>query len=142
MNKRILRRLHDQDGVAAVEFAIVSMVFLVILFGILTYGFIFGLDQSLNHAAEEGARSAISTTTDAAAITKAHDTALQRLNWLGSHIQSSDIVAAVAACPNDASVKCVTVTITYPWDTRPIVPKFVGLPTPTQMQAVAVVELT
>jgi Flp pilus assembly protein TadG len=142
MLKRIRSRLSEQDGVAAVEFAVVSMVFLVILFGILTYGFIFGLDQSMNHAAEEGARSAISATTDAAAATKAHDTALQRLSWLGSRIQSSDIVAGVAACPNDAAVKCVTVTITYPWDTRPIIAKFPGLPTPAQMQAIAIVELT
>jgi len=142
MRARLRNRTRGEDGVAALEFAIVSMVFLVILFGILTYGFIFSLDQSLNHAAEEGARSAISATTSAAAITKAHDTAMQRLNWLGSRIQSSDVVAAVAACPNDAAVNCVTVTITYPWGTRPVIPKFPGLPTPSQMQAVAVVELT
>jgi len=142
MRDRIQRRLNGEQGVAALEFAIVSMVFMLVLFGILTYGFIFGLDQSLNHAAEEGARSAISTTSDSAAVTKAHDTAIQRLNWLGSRIQSSDVVAAVAPCANDTSVKCVTVTITYPWNTRPIVPKFVGLPTPSQMQAVAIVELT
>jgi Flp pilus assembly protein TadG len=139
---RIRERVRGEQGVAALEFAIVSMVFMIVLFGILTYGFIFGLDQSLNHAAEEGARSAISTTTSAAAITKAHDTALARLNWLGSRIQSSDIVAAVAPCVSDTSVNCITVTITYPWSTRPIVPKFPGLMTPSQMQAVAVVELT
>lgn len=144
---RIRERLQRQDGVAALEFAIVSMVFLVLLFGILTYGFIFGLDQSMNHAAEEGARAAISTTTDAAAITKAHDTAVNRLRWLGSNIQSSDVVATVVTgateCdPNDATIKCIKVTITYPWDTRPIIPKFPGLPVPTQMQAVAIVELT
>ena len=37
---------------------------------------------------------------------------------------------------------CITVTITYPWDTKPIVPKFVGLPTPNQLIASAVIELT
>jgi Flp pilus assembly protein TadG len=142
MRNRIRYRLRGEEGVAALEFAIVSMVFLLFLYGILTYGFIFGLDQSMNHAAEEGARSAISTTTDAAAITKAHDTAMQRLNWLGSRIQSSDVVAAVAACPNDTTVKCITVTITYPWNTRPVVPKLALVPAPAQMQAVAVVQLT
>ena len=146
MRKRIRSRLGEQDGVAAVEFAIVAMVFLVILFGILTYGFIFGLDQSMNHAAEEGARSAISTTSDAAAITKAHDTALARLGWLGTRIQSSDIVATVVTgtpdCDSNVSIKCIKVTITYPWSTRAIIPQFPGLPTPTQMQAIAIVELT
>lgn len=144
---RIREHLGRQDGVAAVEFAVVAMVFLVILFGILTYGFIYGLDQSMNHAAAEGARAAIATTTDAAAITTAQNIALARLSWLGSRIQASDIVATVVSgttdCdPSDPNIKCVRVTITYPWDTRPIIPKFPGLPTPQQMQAIAVVELT
>ena len=142
MRAKLRGMLKREDGVAALEFAIVSMVFLLFLFGILTYGFIFGLDQSMNHAAEEGARSAISTTTDAAAIAKAHSTAMQRLSWLGSRIQDSDVVEAVAPCPNDTAVKCITVTITYPWSTRPVVPQFPGLPTPSQMRAVAVVQLT
>jgi Flp pilus assembly protein TadG len=139
---RIRARLQREDGVAAVEFAIVSMVFLLFLYGIITYGFIFGLDQSMNHAAEEGARAAISKTTEAAAITHAHDTALDRLSWLGSRIQSSDIVATVADCANDTSVRCITVTITYPWSTRPIVPRLATLPQPGQLVATAVVELT
>ena len=144
---RIRQHLQRQDGVAAVEFAIVAMVFMVVLFGILTYGFIYGLDQSMNHAAEEGARAAIATTSDAAAITKAHDVAMARLGWLGSRIQSSDVVATIvqgtADCDAaDPSIKCVKVTITYPWNTRPIIPQFPGLPTPNQMQAVALVELT
>lgn len=144
---KIREHLGRQDGVAALEFAIVAMVFLIILYGILTYGFIFGLDQSMNHAAEEGARSAISTTTDAAAITKAHDTAMARLGWLGSRIQSSDVVATVVQgttdCDaTDVTIKCIKVVITYPWGTRPIIPPFPGMPAPSQMQAVAVVELT
>lgn len=142
MLTRIRNRLQLQDGVAALEFAIVSMVFLVLLYGILTYGFIFGLDQSMNHAAEEGARSAISATSEEEAKTKAKTAAKQRLNWLGSNIHDDDIVAEVADCDNDIAVRCITVTITYPWQARPVVPKFVGLPTPTQMQAVAVIELT
>lgn len=143
---KIRQHLQRQDGVAALEFAIVAMVFLVILFGILTYGFIFGLDQSMNHAAEEGARSAISTTTPAAAITKAQDTAMARLGWLGANIQPSDVVATVVTglpeCDSNVAIQCIKVTITYPWSTRPLIPQFPGLPTPNQMQAVAIVELT
>ena len=82
MLRRIREHLQRQDGVAAVEFAIVSMVFLVLLYGILTYGFIYSMDQSFNHAAEEGARSAISQTTEAAAITTAQQTTYDRLHWL------------------------------------------------------------
>ena len=136
--KRVNRR---DDGVAAVEFAIVGMLFLVILFGILTYGFIFGLDQSITHAAEEGARSAISKTTTADQIAQAQSTALQRLSWMGSYIHPSDVVATVATCANDPSVSCITVTITYPWSTRPMIPAFPGLVTPPNVRAVAVVQL-
>jgi Flp pilus assembly protein TadG len=135
-------RLARQDGVAAVEFAIVAMVFLLFLYGIITYGFIFGLDQSLNHAAEEGARAAISKSTEADAITYAHDTAFSRLSWLGSNIHSGDVVASVAGCANDAAVRCLTLTITYPWATRPVVPKLATLPQPGQIVATAVVQLT
>lgn len=139
---RIRTRLQRQDGAAAVEFAIVAMVFLLFLYGIITYGFIFGLDQSMNHAAEEGARSAISKTTEADAISHAEATALDRLSWLGGRIQASDIDATVADCVNDTSVRCITVTITYPWSTRPIVPRLATLPQPSQLIAIAVVELT
>lgn len=140
--ERLKRRLARQDGVAAVEFAIVAMVFLLFLYGILTYGFIFGLDQSMNHAAEEGARAAISKTTEPDAITHAQDTALARLSWLGSRIQPGDVVATVDDCSNDISVRCITVTITYPWDTRPLVPKLATLPAPSELLAVAVIQLT
>ena len=142
MIARLNAHLRREDGVAAVEFAIVSMVFLLFLYGIITYGFIFGLDQSMNHAAEEGARSAISTTTEAAAITRAEATALDRLSWLGSRIQASDVDATVADCVNDTSVRCITLTITYPWSTRPVVPRLATLPQPGQLVARAVVELT
>jgi Flp pilus assembly protein TadG len=138
----IRARLQREDGVAAVEFAIVAMVFLLFLYGIITYGFIFGLDQSMNHAAEEGARAAISKTTEADAITHAEATALDRLSWLGSRIQASDIDATVADCALDAGVRCITVTITYPWETRPIVPRLATLPQPSQLIAKAVVGLT
>jgi Flp pilus assembly protein TadG len=147
MLMRIRQHLQRQDGVAAVEFAIVSMVFLVILFGILTYGFIFGLDQSMNHAAEEGARAAIAKTTDTDAMTEAEDVAKKRLGWLGaSRIADmsfvTSIVTGATECDADTSIKCIKVVITYPWNTKPIIPQFPGLPTPDQMQAVAIVELT
>jgi Flp pilus assembly protein TadG len=140
MIMRIRQHLQRQDGVAAVEFAIVSMVFLVILFGILTYGYIYSMDQSMNHAAEEGARAAIATTTEASAISTAKTTAYDRLSQYQPSLQPSDIDATVADC--DTSFRCITVTITYPWSTRPIIPKFPGLPTPGSIVAVATIQLT
>ena len=93
--ERIRARVAREDGVAALEFAIVSMLFLVILFGILTYGYIYSMDQSMTHAAEEGARAAIATTTDAAAISTAQTTAYNRLSNYQPSLQLSDITAVI-----------------------------------------------
>jgi len=139
--ERIRARVAREDGVAALEFAIVSMLFLVILFGILTYGYIYSMDQSMTHAAEEGARAAIATTTDAAAISTAQTTAYNRLSNYQPSLQLSDITAVIVNnC--DGTFKCIKVTITYPWSTRPIIPAFPGLPTPGNIVAEATVQLT
>jgi Flp pilus assembly protein TadG len=140
--REILERLRRrEDGVAALEFAIVSMFFLVLLYGIITYGYIYGMDQSLNHAAQEGARAAISKTTDADAITFAKQTAFDRLTTYQPSLQMTDITAVIVN-PCDGTFKCIKVTITYPWNTRPIIPAFPGLPTPGQIVAEATVQLT
>lgn len=46
-----------QKGAYAVEFAFVFIIFFVVLYGIITYGLIFAAQQSLNFAAESGARA-------------------------------------------------------------------------------------
>jgi Flp pilus assembly protein TadG len=50
------RRWHREDGAAAVEFAIVTVLLLLIVFGILEYGRIYSQIEVLNGAAREGAR--------------------------------------------------------------------------------------
>lgn len=48
--------LTDDTGAAAVEFAIVSMVLILLLVGIVQFGYIFNQWQQIEHAAREGAR--------------------------------------------------------------------------------------
>ena len=48
---------------AIVEFAVVSPLLLTILFGIIEYGYIFMVRQTLTNAAREGARIAVLQTT-------------------------------------------------------------------------------
>jgi len=50
------RRWHREDGAAAIEFAIVTVLLLLIVFGILEYGRIYSQVEVLNGAAREGAR--------------------------------------------------------------------------------------
>lgn len=53
-----LRRLRDEDGASAVEFAIISSLLFLLVFGILEYGRIYSEYQVLQGAAREGARVA------------------------------------------------------------------------------------
>lgn len=52
------RRNHRRRGGAIVEFAVVLPLLLTILFGIIEYGYVFMVRQSLQHAAREGCRLA------------------------------------------------------------------------------------
>jgi Flp pilus assembly protein TadG len=49
---------------AVVEFAVVTPLLLTILFGIIEYGYIFMVRQTLTNAAREGCRTAILQTTE------------------------------------------------------------------------------
>ncbi|MCP4248834.1 MAG: pilus assembly protein [bacterium] len=49
---------------AIVEFAVVTPLLLTIVFGIIEYGYVFMVRQTLTNAAREGARVAILQTTD------------------------------------------------------------------------------
>jgi hypothetical protein len=48
-----------QDGATAIEFAFVLPIMFVLFYGALTYGLIFLMRMSLQHAAEDGARAAL-----------------------------------------------------------------------------------
>ncbi len=63
------RRFHNQRGVAAVEFALVSLVLLLFLGGIIDFGIIFFVNHLAGNGAREGARmAAASETIDNAAV--------------------------------------------------------------------------
>lgn len=55
------------DGAAMVEFALVLTVLLVIVFGIINFGYAFGQKLSLNQAVREGARLAVVPNTNGGA---------------------------------------------------------------------------
>jgi Flp pilus assembly protein TadG len=61
-----LKRLSDNDGVAAVEFAVILMVFLMIVMGILEFGYDWYLRNALANASREGCRWGVMYRVDAA----------------------------------------------------------------------------
>jgi len=136
----IWKRLRSERGVAALEFAIVAQLLLLLLYGMLMYGFVFALDHNITQAAAEGARAAVSQTSNQA--TYAINAAKTHLNF--GQDSTSDVQASVAPCANDATVQCVTVTITYDNRAHPVLPGFLGMQylTPATIGATYTVQLT
>ncbi len=65
----------DERGAAAVEFALVLPVLLLILIGIIEFSFAFNTQLSLSQAAREGARQMALSNDSAAAATRARNAA-------------------------------------------------------------------
>lgn len=55
----VLENRRNDHGVAAVEFVLVLPLLLLLLFGIISFGWIFSAQLTLNNAVREGARAAV-----------------------------------------------------------------------------------
>jgi Flp pilus assembly protein TadG len=143
----------SEEGAAMVEFALVIGLFVVVLYGLIAYGLALDLKQNMSHAANEGARAAIGAvptgaeTPEQAAERVAKDTVVRAMKSFGQFDSSMvDAKADAAQCqpnPPTASAECITVTLTYPYGSKPIVPNAPGLGVviPDTMTAKAVVVL-
>jgi Flp pilus assembly protein TadG len=101
----------NESGAAAVEFAIVLVPVLLVLFGIINFGLAFHRQIQLSGAAREGART-MAIKNDAGAVRPAVETAAPTLkpSRLGVSIEIIEPVAA--DCSPDSRAK---VTVTYPF---------------------------
>jgi Flp pilus assembly protein TadG len=145
--RRVGKLLRSERGTAALEFAIVAQLLIVLLYGIITYGFVFALDHNITQAAAEGARHAISeptTASDATIITDAVNDARDHISFAAA--QANAVVAAniIQDCNGVTGLRCIHVSITYDWRSHPLIPGFVGFQylTPSQISADSTVELT
>ena len=64
MKKRLRKKGKGEDGQAMVEFALILPIFLLILCGIIDFGWLFYNQLSLNNACREGARYAVVNTAE------------------------------------------------------------------------------
>lgn len=146
-------RNRGERGAALVEFAFVSLLLVFLIYAIAAFGILLSTKNTLTHAAAEGARSALSVSDlpSATANTRRLDqvkaTIAKDLNWMGSNYNASYVNASIGDCaPTDPvdNTDCVTVVITYPWSTKPLIPMApgMGLAMPNNVSATAVVRIS
>lgn len=123
----------SQNGVVAIEFALLFLIFFVLFYAIVTYATTFLLQTSFHYAASEGARSAISVdrqsfANDGEYLTqgltpKIRETVGQSLQWLPSRARDQ----VLGANNNKIEVEIVsgilTVRVSYPnYAQNPLIP--------------------
>lgn len=119
-------RIHDADGVAALEFGLILPLLIVILTGIIDYGHAYYVRLSMSNAAREGAR--LGATRDA------DDASPEAVATAEAYLARSGITAAVTATtPSDAE-PAVEVDITI----SPFEPLIGLVPPPDRLHVSAV----
>ncbi|MET0887750.1 MAG: TadE family protein [Mycetocola sp.] len=104
-----MKRLRSRDdrGAAAVEFALILPVLLILVLGIVEFGRAYNVQISLSQAAREGARE-MAIHNDVGA---ARATAISAAPSVNPAITAGQIAVSPASCTTGGTV---TVTITYP----------------------------
>jgi Flp pilus assembly protein TadG len=126
------RNRRDEKGAEVVEFAIIVVLLVGILYGILSMGIIMAVKVSVTQAAADGARAAIVQTGSSQQYLTAYTQASNDLSWLGQGActPSTTIITCQpteAPCAANTSQTCITVKVTYNYAKHPIFPTFPGL---------------
>ncbi|MFW6776249.1 TadE/TadG family type IV pilus assembly protein [Nocardioides sp. CPCC 205120] len=114
----------DQRGAAAVELALVLPILLLLVFGIIAYGYMLSFRGSMSQAAAEGAREAavnVNAADRETAAMRAVDDALRAYGVsCGDPGMSCDyrLVEATADC----ATQCAVVDLSYDYDAHPLIP--------------------
>lgn len=156
--RRALRRSEDR-GAAAVEFALVVPLLLLLVFGVISYGFMLTFRQAVSQAAAEGARAAAvapSTTStgdrQARAVAAINDVlSVHGVTCSGGSLVRSGssagtcTVSAPATCTagGGTTATCVKVTLTYNYKDNQLIPGIGSLlPMPSALTYVSEVRVS
>lgn len=133
------RFCRNEKGSVAIEFAFIAVVFLTILFGIMSYGFQFATRIALSYAVAEGGRASVAwlNTSDAALSTE-NQARVEALMGDALRIYSplvrpgdADISFNVGTTANGTSVE---ISIEYPTGAFSFLP---FIPTPDEVMRVS-----
>lgn len=151
------RRATRERGVVMVEFALVLPIFVALVFGIISYGYMLSYRQALGQAASESARAAAivpSGMSVAGKNTRAVDALNDSLSSYGvtcsggvlkrgGTTAGSCAIQAKTSCPSDSARSCAIVTIVHRYRDHSLVPTFpgLGITLPEKLTYTAVVEV-
>lgn len=158
-NSRMSNRC-QQHGAAAVEFALIFPVLFLLMYGLLTYALVFATQHSLSLAAAEGARAAVRFQSAAdepqIRLDAACAVAQKSVAWLAkfsgytaqcaaSGILYVDVKTSPQDCPVRIDLSCISVTVSYNYNSAPLIPKLLGswlsLPVPKFLSGQAVTQI-
>ena len=109
--------LKREDGAAAVEFALLLPLLMMILFGIIEFGLVLYNQEVITNASREGARAGIiirSPRTEAIIQGVVDDVVNTYLEGAGLNVSNATISASAISCC--APGEDLIVNVTYPYD--------------------------
>ena len=149
---KLRRRSGDTErGAEMVEFAIVVVLLIALLYGIITYGLILAAQATVTQAAADAARAGIVTTTP---VVTAQGQAATDVGWMnkgacltaGPATANNPItcIATTMPCPSNANNTCLKVTVSYSYGLSPLFPVLPGLGvvTPSTISSTNVLQLS
>lgn len=148
------RRTRRDRGAAAVEFALIAPILFLLVFAIISFGFMLSFRQTLSQAATEGARAAAVQTDDSQRVADASSAVSDAMSAVGVECAGGQLlrngeaagtcdVQAATACANEPTQQCLTVELTYAYADHPMVPSLlVGGLMPDEMSYAATVRVS
>lgn len=158
---RRLRRRHadnDERGAELIEFALVVVLLIALLYGIITYGLILAAQSTITQAAADAARSGI--VSSSTPVTTAEAQACTDVGWMNKTCggpvtfnnctfspNPADAITAFACtepCPSNSVNTCLAVTVSYNYSATPLFPELPGLGviTPSTISSTNVLQLS
>jgi len=141
MKRGAFRRVRDQRGAIAVEFAIIVPVLILLVLGIIEFGFGYHAWDATQNAAREGARlGAVSPDVAEIEARVRGTTSFLNQSQLQVTIECGITGGAFGACPAASSWDegdIVRVTVEYTYDFITPLPNFVGLGAQMDLESIA-----
>jgi len=154
---RTRRGERDEGGAAAVEFALVVPFLVLLVFGIISYGYMLSFRQAMSQGAAEGARAAAvapASYSDADVRTAALNAVNEALGNYGVSCDGTNLRlngasagtcgVTVGACVGNTSQQCASVSLSYLYKDHAPIPTFpgVGLVMPTSLSYSSTAEVS